>query len=145
MTTYDDRAHEARPSSSGDYQREAEQARQRLANNLNELSDRLTRGQVFDEMLTYSRAGGGTFFRAFSNAMRENPLPSLMIGAGCMMFLSEKMGLMSGRANGGRGRAAPDQSYPPSASRTGDRLFESVGRVSDAAGRASDAATRPLL
>ena len=31
-----------------------------LAENLDELSDRLTPGQVFDEMLTYSRAGGGT-------------------------------------------------------------------------------------
>ena len=54
-------------------------------------------------MLTYSRAGGGTFLSAFSNAMRENPLPSLMIGAGCMMFLSEKMGLRPGRGDGGSG------------------------------------------
>jgi hypothetical protein len=71
-----------------------------LADNLDELSDRLTPGQVIDEMLTYSKANGGTAFRAFSNVMRENPLPSLLIGAGCMMFLSEKMGssASSGRA-----------------------------------------------
>ncbi len=83
--------------------REAEQTRRRLAQNLDELSDRLTPGQVFDELLTYSRAGGGTFLRAFTNAMRENPLPSLLIGSGCVMFLSEKMGLRAGsRGNGGR-------------------------------------------
>ena len=145
MTAHDDRAHEARSPTSADYQREAEHTRRRLALDLDELSDRLTPGQVFDEMLTYSRAGGGTFFRAFSNAMRENPLPSLMIGAGCMMFLSEKMGLMSARANGGRLRAPPDDPYgfpTSSAPGMGSRLSESAGRVSDAAGRVSDAAAR---
>lgn len=79
--------------SSRDYAREAEATRKRLASSINELSDRLTPGQVFDEMLTYARGGGGTFFRALSNAARENPIPSLLIGAGCMLFLSEKTGL----------------------------------------------------
>lgn len=82
-----------RPSSSRDYEREAARTRQRLADNLDELTDRLTPGQVVDEMLTYSKASGGAAFRTFSNAMRENPIPSLLVGAGCMMFLSEKMGL----------------------------------------------------
>ena len=64
MTTHDDRLRDNALSTPRDYQREAEHTRQRLAENLDELSDRLTPGQVFDEMLTYSRAGGGTFFRA---------------------------------------------------------------------------------
>jgi hypothetical protein len=75
------------------YERDAEQTRHRLAEDLDELNNRLTPGQVFDEMLTYARGGGGTFFRALSNASRENPIPSLLIAAGAMMFLSEKMGL----------------------------------------------------
>ncbi len=109
MTVHHDRRPESRLSTSGDYEREAEHTRRRLAQNLDELSDRLTPGQVFDEMLTYSRAGSGTVFRAFSNAMRENPLPSLLIGAGCMMFLSEKIGLRAGQwrqaDDGCRGRS----------------------------------------
>ena len=79
MTSQHDRHHDAL-STSRDYEREAEHTRRRLADNLDELSDRLTPGQLFDEMLTYSRAGGGTFFRAFTSAMRENPPPSLLIG-----------------------------------------------------------------
>jgi len=75
------------------YERDAEQTRHRLAGSLDELNNRLTPGQVFDEMLTYARGGSGTFFRALSNASRENPVPSLLIAAGAMMFLSEKMGL----------------------------------------------------
>ena len=95
-------------------------------------------------MLAYSRAGGGTFLRAFSNAMRENPVPSLLIGAGCMMLLSEKMGLRPGAwGNGGRQMMAiADDPYGASAGRS--RVSEAAGRVSDAAGRVSDAAGRVL-
>ena len=110
MTSHQDRQDRRldHPVSARDYEREAEHTRQRLAENLDQLTDRLTPGQVFDEVLTYSRAGGGTFYRALSNAMRDNPMPSLLIGAGCMMFLSEKMGLRAGslagaaRASGSR-------------------------------------------
>jgi Protein of unknown function (DUF3618) len=86
---------------------EAEATRYRLSQRLDELSDRLTPGQVFDEMLTYARGGGGTFLRAFSNAARENPIPTFLIGAGCMMFLSEKMGLNRYVSRGG-GEGARD-------------------------------------
>jgi Protein of unknown function (DUF3618) len=98
------------------YEREAEVTRYRLAQRLDELSDRLTLGQVFDEMLTYARGGGGTFLRAFSNAARVNPIPTFLIGAGCMMFLSEKMGLNRYVSGGGR-HGAPDTS--PASSRIG--------------------------
>jgi hypothetical protein len=137
MTSHQDQRHD-RLSSSRDYQREAEHTRRRLAEGLDELSDRLTPGQVFDEMLTYSRAGSGTFLRAFSNAMRENPLPSLLIGAGCMMFLSEKMGIGrpasgNGRANGRVMRAA-DEAYETSPA------GEATVRMSDAASRVAGSA-----
>jgi ElaB/YqjD/DUF883 family membrane-anchored ribosome-binding protein len=75
------------------YEREAEATRHSLANSLRELDERLTPGHVFDEVLTYAKGGGGTFARAFSNAVRDNPMPSLLIGTGCMLFLSERTGL----------------------------------------------------
>jgi hypothetical protein len=74
--------------SSRHYETEAEAIRYRLAQSLAELSDRLTPGQAFDEMMIYARGGVGTFFRALSTAARENPLSTFLIGAGCMMFLS---------------------------------------------------------
>jgi hypothetical protein len=116
-----------RPSSRH-YVREAEATRDRLAQSLDELSDRLTPGQVFDEMLTYAKGGGGTFFRAFSNAARENPVPSLLIGAGCMMFLSEKMGLNrfmphGNGADGGANRAGSTMAG------AGDSMSSAASRV----------------
>ena len=73
--------------SSRDYEREARSTRHRLAASLDELNDRLTPGQVFDEMLTYARGGGGTFLRALTNAARENPIRhSLSAQAACCFF-----------------------------------------------------------
>ncbi len=141
MTSQHDRHHDAL-STSRDYEREAEHTRRRLADNLDELSDRLTPGQLFDEMLTYSRAGGGTFFRTFTNAMRENPLPSLLIGTGCMMFLSEKMGLRPGGWGNGGSKPTMPTAEPYRAYGGTSRGSDAAGRVSDAAGRVSDAAGR---
>src|SRR5438105_4250203 len=130
-------SHDHHLSSSREYEREAEITRHRLAHSLDELSDRLTPGQVFDEMLTYAKGGGGTFFRALTNATRENPIPSLLIGAGCMMFLSEKMGLNRyiARKSDGDGRFAGSVAYD-----TGDTSSHREGMVGRAAGAAASGA-----
>ena len=93
--------------SSRDYEREAEASRHRLAGSLRELNDRLTPGNVFDEVLTYAKGGGGTFLSALSQAARDNPVPSMLIGAGLLMFLSEKTGLshLTHQRNQNRGRS----------------------------------------
>ncbi len=79
------------------YEEEAEATRHSLANTLKDLNAQLTPGQMFDEVMTYAKGGGSTFTRAFSNAVRENPFPALLVGTGCMLFLSERMGI--GRRN----------------------------------------------
>jgi hypothetical protein len=101
------------------YAHEAQMTRERLARNLDELSERLTPGQVFDEMLTYAKGGGGSFLRACSNATRENPIPSLLIGAGCMMFLSEKMGL--NRLMARQNHSEPRRAEPMDSGESGTR------------------------
>jgi ElaB/YqjD/DUF883 family membrane-anchored ribosome-binding protein len=40
--------------------------------------------------MTYSRGGGADFLRGLRNAAAANPIPTLLIGAGCAMFLSGK-------------------------------------------------------
>ncbi len=143
MTAQYDRAGEGRMPTSGDYEREAEETRRRLADNLDELTDRLTPSQVLDEVLTYSRVGGETMYRAFSNAVRENPLPSLLIGAGAMMLLSEKMGLRPGSLHfgglGGGGRTARRADAGTYGGNGGSRA--SAGRLSDAASRMAGSAS----
>ncbi len=121
--------------SSRDYELEARATRHRLTASLDELSDRLTPGQVFDELLTYAKGGGGNFFRALTVAARENPVPSLLISAGCMMFLSEKMGLNRLVSNGMSNGIGADR---------GSDIPRPVHRVSDSASGAPNVAKRAL-
>jgi ElaB/YqjD/DUF883 family membrane-anchored ribosome-binding protein len=79
---------------SRDYARDAEAARTRLSEKLSELHDGLTPGRLLDEVLSYGRNGGTFFLKALNNAARENPVPTMLVGAGCAMFLTEKTGLM---------------------------------------------------
>lgn len=123
--------------SSRDYEREAEATRHRLARGLAELNDRLTPGQVFDEVLTYAKDGSGNFLRSLGNAARANPIPSLLIGAGCMMFLSEKMGIGFHGSNGHNGHARP---------RNPDRFYDgsAMGRQYETGGAAEGYARQSL-
>jgi hypothetical protein len=142
-----------REMSSREYEREAEASRHRLAGNLRELSDRLTPGNIVDEVLSYARSGGGTFFNALTNAARDNPVPSLLIGAGLLMFLSEKTGLTNmigghqhdrsrpyGIGDGYRGRLYRD-AYAGYAAERGNMYAGNRGHgIRDAVGGAAAAA-----
>jgi ElaB/YqjD/DUF883 family membrane-anchored ribosome-binding protein len=85
---------------SRDYARDAEAARTRLSAKLTELQDGLTPGRLLDEVLSYGRNGGTFFLKALNNAARENPVPTMLVGAGCAMFLTEKTGLLRHATNG---------------------------------------------
>ncbi|MFL5259690.1 MAG: DUF3618 domain-containing protein [Hyphomicrobiales bacterium] len=135
---------------------EADATRSRLAGTLDELANNLTPGRMLDEVLTYSRHGGGDFLRGLKNAAVENPIPALLIGAGCAMFLTGK-GRGTDEASGwsfGWSRSAPaGQSYElPGTSRSSKGVISSLrdrasslassvtGAVSGTAARAGDAA-----
>lgn len=113
------------------YEREAETTRRSLANSLNELQDRLTPGQVFDEALTYAKSGSGTFAKAFSNAVRENPFPALLIGTGCMLFMSEKMGITKSRTAGGYTASFAEKTDTDHGPSIGERAKEKVHSAAD--------------
>jgi len=125
---------------SREYAREAERARHRLAADLDELNGRLSPGQIIDEMLTYTKSGGSTFFRSFSNASRDNPIPALLIGAGCMMFLSEKTGLnryLASAAETGSPRVAVRRDEVGAADRLGETASSTANRVTGAVASAA--------
>jgi ElaB/YqjD/DUF883 family membrane-anchored ribosome-binding protein len=130
-------------ATSRDYEREAEATRHRLAQSLDELNDRLTPGQVFDEVLTYARGGSGTFARAVGNAAKENPVPSLLIGAGCLLFLSERLGfggigsyLGSRRGSDGHSRIAQGMS------RSSERGYDTHSRIAEGMSSHSETKSR---
>jgi uncharacterized protein YjbJ (UPF0337 family) len=131
--------------SSAEIEHEVEQTRAGLTETLEELRDRASPGQLFEQALDYARTSGGAeFTRNLGASVRDNPLPLLLIGAG--------IGWMMLGQGGGHGRAAPrrrtgayDAPYGGAYPGTGwereepgmlDRASEAVG---DAVGGAADA------
>jgi len=125
--------------------REAEHTRNRLARNLDELDDRLTPGNLIDEVLSYARGGSGTFLRATSRAAQQNPVPSMLISSGVLMLLSERFGIAhSGQAS--RSSSSTSQTVRTAAKTGSGYVSDAAQRAGEAAGdlrdRATDAATR---
>jgi hypothetical protein len=104
--------------SSADLEYEAEATRNNLASTLDELRGRMTPGQVMDEVLSYAKGSGASFLQSLFEAAKANPIPTMLIGAGCAMFLSSQKSAHTGQ----------DVEYG-----TGRRDFGSdTGRVSEA-------------
>jgi ElaB/YqjD/DUF883 family membrane-anchored ribosome-binding protein len=81
---------------------EAEQSREQLASTLGELRDRLTPGQIFDEVFEGSSENATRFLRNLGTSVRDNPLPAVLVGAGLAMMMTG----MTGRSLYGAGRKA---------------------------------------
>src|SRR5690242_13039120 len=63
-------------------ERDTERTRLELANTIEELRDRLTPGQVLDEVLDYASDGDvGDYLRSFKRQIIDNPLPLGLMGA----------------------------------------------------------------
>jgi ElaB/YqjD/DUF883 family membrane-anchored ribosome-binding protein len=81
---------------------EAAATRARLSGHLDGLADSLTPGRMLDEVLTYSKRGGSGFLRGLGGAAAANPIPTLLVTAGCALFLSGR-----GRMGGSRPSREP--------------------------------------
>jgi ElaB/YqjD/DUF883 family membrane-anchored ribosome-binding protein len=69
--------------SSAEIEREVERTRAQVEGTLEELRERASPGQLFEEVMDYARRSGGPeFMRNLGEAVRDNPLPVLLIGAG---------------------------------------------------------------
>jgi len=73
--------------SSRDIEREAEANRAQLSETLEQLRERLSPGQLLDELLSGSKANVSGFVENLGSSIRENPMPTLLIGAGLAMMM----------------------------------------------------------
>ena len=86
--------------SSEQLERDAEQARAQIAGTLDQLRNRLTPGQVVDELFDYGRQTNvGEFARSLGRDVRGNPLPLMLIGAGIETVYWEAPGTVHGFLN----------------------------------------------
>jgi hypothetical protein len=88
-------------------ERDLDATRARLGGRLDELQNRLSPGQVLDDLMAQLRSTeGGQFGRNLLASMRENPLPAALTGIGLIWLMA---------SSSGRAVAVPNGSYEPSA------------------------------
>jgi hypothetical protein len=82
-------------------ERDLDQTRSRLGSHLSELQDRLSPGQVIDDLMGYFRGSeGADFGRSLLDSVRGNPLPAAVTGIGLAWLMA------SGPRQGGPAQAA---------------------------------------
>ena len=85
-------------------ERELERTRARLGDHLDELTSRLSPGQLVDEALMYARDGqAAAFVRNLGASVRDNPLPVALVGAGLLWLACASARPLSGNGYNARG------------------------------------------
>ena len=129
--------------SAAEIEREVEQTRAGLTNTLDELRERASPGQLFEQALDYARSSGGNeFVRNLGTSVRDNPLPLLLIGAG-IGWLMMSGGSGSGGTMSSR-NVSPNRSVDTGSIGTGSTRVRVYGGGAESGnsmtGRASEAA-----
>lgn len=130
--------------SPAEIEEDVERTRARVSGTLDSLREKLAPGQMVDEVIErvtdYARgAGGAEFARNLGGAVRDNPLPVLLIGAGIGWLM-----LSGGSSAPERTlhRISPPQRIPPERGEHSSVVSDAVERVGEMAGAVGDAATR---
>ena len=118
--------------SSAEIEREVEGTRAQLNETLGALRESASPGQLMDKAVDYLRGSGGAdFTRNLGEAVRDNPLPVLLIGAGIGWLL------LSGKQDkgGGGGGAEPQRLLPaPTTTSQAERRRSGAVRISPTSG-----------
>ena len=97
-------------SEPGRIERDLDQTRARLDNRLSELQDRLSPGQVLDDLMGYFRGSeGADFSRNLLDSVRANPLPAAVTGIGLAWLMASNP---RGAVNGAASNAGAVRVYP---------------------------------
>ncbi len=76
-----------RNRSPDEWEREIERTRDDIGRTLGALRARVSRGALVDRMMRAMRDEGGDFAAGIGRAIRDNPVPAVMVGAGLAWLL----------------------------------------------------------
>ena len=74
--------------SSADLEREVNEQRDRVEARIGAIKDRLSPGQLIDEVLSYTKDGGGKFANNLGQQITANPLPAALVGVGLAWLIA---------------------------------------------------------
>lgn len=77
---------------SAELEREVNEQRDRVEARIGEIKERLSPGQLVDELLSYSKGGGSQFAGNFAHQVTSNPIPAALVGVGLVWLMGSNMG-----------------------------------------------------
>ena len=81
-------AYENGRKTAAELDRETQQQRERIEARIGEIKQRLSPGQLMDELLSYTKDGGSRFVSNFGAQVSANPIPAALVGVGLVWLMS---------------------------------------------------------
>jgi ElaB/YqjD/DUF883 family membrane-anchored ribosome-binding protein len=76
---------------SSDLQREIDADRQRIGDRIDAIQERMSPGQLVDEVLAYAKgSGGGEYVRNLGHALKDNPVPVALMGISLAWLMAKQ-------------------------------------------------------
>lgn len=82
-------AHDSEHKNSADLQREIEMQRDKVESTIDEIQAKLSPGQLVDELLAYTKGGGGEFVSTLQRQVTANPLPVALLGVSLAWLMAK--------------------------------------------------------
>ena len=102
-------AYDSEHKSAAELQREIEMQRSRVEDTIDQIQERLSPGQLVDELLAYTRGGGGEFVSNLQRSVTSNPLPVALLGVSLAWLMAKPQGNgQSGNSHAGNDRQWDD-------------------------------------
>jgi len=92
-------AYESDNKSSAELQREIEMQRNKVENTIDEIQAKLSPGQLVDELLAYTKGGGGEFVSTLQRQVTANPLPVALLGVSLAWLIGKPQDQTSTRSS----------------------------------------------
>jgi len=73
---------------SAELEREVEAQRQKVESRIDEIRERLSPGQIVDELLSYTKNGGQNFAANLGQTVSNNPMPAALLGISLVWLMS---------------------------------------------------------
>ena len=94
-------AYDSEHKTSAELQREIELQRSRVESTIDQIQEKLSPGQLVDELLAYTKGGGGEFVTSLQRNVTANPLPVALLGVSLAWLMAKPAG-----ASGSSGEAS---------------------------------------
>lgn len=85
-------AYETEHKTSAELQREIDVQRSRVENTIDQIQEKLSPGQLVDELLAYTKGGGGEFVASLQRNVTANPLPVALLGVSLAWLMAKPAG-----------------------------------------------------